>query len=147
MEKLVVATNENDILERFWRTGWYEKNDSSSKGKEGETEVVTDGHQAGGGVKETLSPAMDILVSSNFERLLWYLAYDTQAPPSSGVDAVAGVGDASDLKNRVKRAQASVAGWMAELKNTGRVDLSSVLVKAKEDFSAERVSNDQASRR
>jgi len=25
IEKLVVATNENDILDRFWKTGYYEK--------------------------------------------------------------------------------------------------------------------------
>jgi threonine synthase len=33
-------------------------------------------------VKETLSPAMDILISSNFEHLLWYLAYSVYNTPS-----------------------------------------------------------------
>jgi threonine synthase len=153
MEPLVVATNENDILERFWKTGIYEKKDSSASHVKDvpETEVAggsSDGHQANGGVKETLSPAMDILVSSNFERLLWYLAYDTQAVPPSGVVAptsVAGAGDAGDLGDRVRRAQATVAGWMADLKKTGRVDLSSILTKAKEDFLAERVSDEEVS--
>ncbi|KAG2367458.1 tryptophan synthase beta subunit-like PLP-dependent enzyme [Suillus spraguei] len=56
MAKLVIATNANDILTRFWKTGRYEKVDSNSS-----SAVV-------GGVVETLSPAMDILVSSNFER-------------------------------------------------------------------------------
>jgi threonine synthase len=41
--------------------------EGSSGGKE-----VTDAS----GVKETLSPAMDILMSSNFESLLWYLAFE-----------------------------------------------------------------------
>ncbi|WP_412051539.1 threonine synthase [Hoeflea sp. Naph1] len=47
--KLVVATNENDILARTLRTGRYEMR----------------------GVTATTSPSMDIQISSNFERLLF----------------------------------------------------------------------------
>ncbi len=48
--RLLVATNENDILARFFDTGVYAK----------------------GEVRFTLSPAMDIQVASNFERFLYY---------------------------------------------------------------------------
>ncbi|MCB1446559.1 MAG: threonine synthase [Rhizobiaceae bacterium] len=47
--RLVVATNENDIVARTLRTGRYEMR----------------------GVKATTSPSMDIQISSNFERLLF----------------------------------------------------------------------------
>ncbi len=47
--KLVVATNRNDILARFFESGEYRK----------------------GGVNPTISPSMDIQVASNFERLLF----------------------------------------------------------------------------
>ena len=156
MRQLVVATNENDILTRFWQTGRYEKMDSApTKAQAPATEVAegsSDGAQAAaGGVKETLSPAMDILVSSNFERLLFYLAYDTQAVPSANASGdsapvepgTEGAGRADDAADRVRRAQAKVSGWMTELKSTGRVDLGEVLTKAKEDFLAERVSDDE----
>ena len=49
IEKIIVATNENDILDRFFRSGKYYKNK----------------------VKATNSPSMDIQVASNFERLLY----------------------------------------------------------------------------
>jgi threonine synthase len=49
IDKLVVATNENDILARTLETGRYEMRD----------------------VKATTSPSMDIQISSNFERLLF----------------------------------------------------------------------------
>jgi threonine synthase len=49
IERLVVATNENDILAR----------------------AMADGRYRPKGVKATLSPSMDIEVSSNFERLLF----------------------------------------------------------------------------
>lgn len=49
IDRLVVATNENDILARALKTGRYEMR----------------------GVKATTSPSMDIQISSNFERLLF----------------------------------------------------------------------------
>jgi threonine synthase len=48
-ERLVIATNENDILARAWSTGTYALSD----------------------VVATSSPSMDIQVSSNFERFLF----------------------------------------------------------------------------
>ncbi len=53
IEKLVVATNQNDILHRALSTGEYRMD----------------------GVKPSISPSMDIQVSSNFERAL-FNAYD-----------------------------------------------------------------------
>lgn len=50
VSKLVLATNSNDILARFFNTGVYER----------------------GGVTHSLSPSMDIQVASNFERYLYY---------------------------------------------------------------------------
>ncbi len=67
ISQLVIATNENDILHRFWQTGAYEKLLSVQ---------LKEYNPPADGVKETMSPAMDILISSNFERLLWFLAYD-----------------------------------------------------------------------
>lgn len=48
-QRLIVATNANDILHRFFENGRMQKD----------------------GVKATLSPSMDIQVSSNFERVLF----------------------------------------------------------------------------
>jgi threonine synthase len=50
--KLIVATNENDILHRFFTKGEYHRES----------------------IAETISPSMDICVSSNFERYLFHLA-------------------------------------------------------------------------
>jgi threonine synthase len=62
ISKLIIATNENDV-HCFWQTGAYEK--------QGVHSTSADGFNAHSkGVRETLSPAMDILISSNFERLL-----------------------------------------------------------------------------
>ena len=49
IEKLMVATNENDILERVINMGEYKPTE----------------------VKQSLSPSMDVQISSNFERLLF----------------------------------------------------------------------------
>lgn len=116
VDKLVIATNDNDILDRFWKTGKYEKS-----------------ADAAGGVKETLSPAMDILVSSNFERLLWFLAHE-----------FAGTAGMDDTWNK-KQAGQEVASWLKELKDTGSFGPvhKDVLAGAQRDFESERVTDAQ----
>lgn len=121
VDKLVVATNENDILDRFWKTGRYEKQASAAQ------------EAAGDAVKETLSPAMDILVSSNFERLLWFLAYEFAA--AAGMD---------DAWNK-KQAGQEVTTWLKELKTKGGFGpvYTDVLETARRTFESERVSDPQ----
>ncbi|MBI1170672.1 threonine synthase [bacterium] len=91
IEKLVIATNQNDILDRALRTGGYE----------------TDG------VKPSISPSMDIQVSSNFERAL-FDAYD--------------------------RDGAAVAALMAELKSGGFRISQGALQKLRDEFASGRCS-------
>ncbi len=57
IHRLVVATNENDILARCFQTGVYRR----------------------GGVTATISPSMDIQIASNFERYLYYFAGENPA--------------------------------------------------------------------
>ena len=130
-EKLVIATNENDILDRFWRTGHYEK--KAVHGIEAQGGIAADGAKAHeDGVKETLSPAMDILVSSNFERLLWFLAHDYAA--EAGLD--------DEWTKR--QAGQEVEAWLKKLKSEGGFGvLPDILEAAKKDFESERVSDAQ----
>src|SRR5699024_5222968 len=51
INKLICASNSNNVLYDFFRTGTYDKNRDFIK---------------------TISPSMDILISSNFERLLYH---------------------------------------------------------------------------
>lgn len=100
---LCVSTNSNDILYRFLNTGTYSKE---------------------GQVHATLSPAMDILISSNFERFLWAAARQTIA--TSNVAAGKLLND-----------------WMDSLKSKGSFKVpSEVFEKAKSTFSAQRASDD-----
>ena len=128
--KLVVATNENDILDRFWKTGHYEK--KAVRGVEAQGGLAADGVKAHeDGVKETLSPAMDILISS-FERLLWYLSYEFAAA----------VGMDDDWTK--KQAGQEVEGWLKQLKSKGGFSVyEEILEAAKKDFESERVSDEQ----
>ena len=77
VRKLICASNKNKVLYDFFRTGIYDRNRDFFV---------------------TTSPSMDILISSNLERLLWYL---------SGCDS------------------SVVAGLMRQLSETGRYEISS----------------------
>lgn len=84
--KLIVATNENDILYRFFSRGEYHRYT----------------------INKTISPSMDICVSSNFERYLYHLADD----------------DSTTLKN-----------WMEAFESTGKLTISGKkLETAQNDF-------------
>ncbi len=83
---LVCASNQNDVLTDFLRTGCYDRRRPFHK---------------------TLSPSMDILVSSNLERLLYLLCEDTE----------------------------EVAGYMHKLKEEGAYTVSAeLLAKLKAEF-------------
>jgi threonine synthase len=94
IEKLVIATNQNDILDRALKTGAY----------------ATDG------VKPSISPSMDIQVSSNFERVLF--------------DAYG-------------RDGASVSALMTELKTGGFVISQGALQMLRESFASGRCDEDE----
>ncbi len=86
VNRLVVATNQNDILHRFFSTGAY--------------------HQST--VTPTLSPSMDIQISSNFERYLFELA---------GRDA------------------ATIRNWMRTFRETGKLTIEApLLAEARREF-------------
>lgn len=89
VNKLICASNENNVLTDFIDTGVYDKNRQ---------------------FKTTISPSMDILISSNLERLLF----------------IATNGD-----------DKQVALWMDELKNNGKYEVTeAVKAKIKETFVA-----------
>jgi threonine synthase len=131
--KLIIATNENDILHRFWQTGSYAKHHAHpEKVPGGFKEDGVKAHEEG--VKETPSPAMDILVSSNFERLLWHLRlqYEFDTNPERRVEV------------SVRKAGEKIHEWFLHLKSTGSFTVEpEMLDLAKEIFGTYRVSNDE----
>ncbi|KAI8824488.1 tryptophan synthase beta subunit-like PLP-dependent enzyme [Fimicolochytrium jonesii] len=113
--QLIVATNENDILHRFFQSGKYEKRHTAN------------GHEE---VKQTLSPAMDILVSSNFERLIWYLA------KGDGRSGQASANEEEEEKKAQKSSE-TVTRWVTDLKEKGGFEVpSDLLARARELFTS-----------
>ncbi|ANB14744.1 threonine synthase THR4 [Sugiyamaella lignohabitans] len=107
IDQLVIATNDNDILHRFFQSGDYSKS-------VGDAAPV---------VHATLSPAMDILVSSNFERFLWYVARENLASTNE---------EAGAILNK----------WMSELKTKGKFHVpENALAAARKEFSSEHTSD------
>jgi len=96
INRLICASNANNVLTEFIQSGVYDRNRNFAK---------------------TLSPSMDILISSNLERLLYEI---------TGHDA------------------ALVSGWMEELKTQGKYEVSqSVANKISELFWADFSSDEE----
>ena len=92
IDKLILATNENDILHRFFTTGRYQR----------------------GGVHFTHSPAMDIQVSSNFERYLYYQFAQNTARVAGFMQEFLGKGSATVNFNTVNFDDAFATGCVTD---------------------------------
>jgi threonine synthase len=86
VNKFICASNENKALTDFFETGVYDANR--------EFHVTT-------------SPSMDILISSNLERLLWHLSGENSA---------------------------EVSGYMKSLEDSGRYEVSAKIREGMKDF-------------
>jgi threonine synthase len=146
--KLVIATNENDILHRFWKTGTYSKQPAPPSEAEGGG-FIQDGVKAHEvGVKETLSPAMDILVSSNFERLLWELTFlYEKAMGIASLTMNRGPNPPSTTESPIQRTGHKINTWFTELKKTNSftVHEPDILLSARLLFTTYRVSDAETS--
>jgi len=98
VSKLSLATNENDILSRFFNSGTY-----------GMADVVP-----------TLSPSMDIQVASNFERLLFDLASRDGAATEALMQELSRSGRFSVPQDWIQRARACFASARVDEETTTR---------------------------
>lgn len=87
--KLVVCTNENDVLHRFLSTGTYSNIQSHL----------------------TIAPSMDISVSSNFERYLFYLADEHADTLNSWMTVFEATGEVSLAPALLERAKAEFLSY------------------------------------
>mgnify|MGYP002547206966 FL=1 len=91
--KLICASNENKVLFDFFETGVYDRN----------RDFIL-----------TTSPSMDILISSNLERLIFKIAGEDAAATAAMMDALSSTGKYSltdDMKAQLKD---FVGGWASE---------------------------------
>jgi len=96
IERLVVGSNSNDILTRFFETGVMEA----------------------APVTPTLSPSMDIQISSNFERLLFDLHQRDSAALLDGMDRFRASGSFSVAPSQLDTARALFAAYRADDETT-----------------------------
>lgn len=92
INKLILATNENNILERFIREGVYEP----------------------GAFRGTYSPSMDIQVASNFERYLFYLYGEDGQAVTAIMQQLKDTGRVVISGDKIQLAQADFAGYSVE---------------------------------
>ena len=88
INKLIVATNKNDILQRVINTGEYKPDK----------------------VKPSITPSMDIQVASNFERLLFYIMDENDNNVSSLMDELSSKGSFKLQKNEIGKIKKDFEG-------------------------------------
>jgi threonine synthase len=93
---LIVATNENDILHRFFTHGEYHREE----------------------IHKSISPSMDICVSSNFERYLYHLAGDDATTLASWMSAFESTGKLTITGKKLDEARADFKSARADTADT-----------------------------
>ncbi|OSP56515.1 threonine synthase [Pseudoruegeria sp. SK021] len=106
IERLVIATNQNDILHRTFQTGAYSK----------------------AGVTPSISPSMDIQVSSNFERILFDVYDRDGAAVAQQMDALSATGSFTISQGAFDR--------LRELFDSGRASEDDTLATIAQVFAA-----------
>lgn len=98
--KLICASNENKVLYDFFQTGIYDKN----------REFIL-----------TTSPSMDILISSNLERLIYQIAGEDGKTTKEMMEALVSKGRYSITDEMKSRMRDFVGGWASEEKCAGEI--------------------------
>ena len=88
INKLIVATNKNDILQRVINTGEYKPDI----------------------VKPSITPSMDIQVASNFERLLFYILNENDSSVSSLMNDLSSKGSFKLQKKEIEKIKKDFEG-------------------------------------
>ena len=88
INKLIVATNKNDILQRVINTGEYKPDI----------------------VKPSITPSMDIQVASNFERLLFYILNENDSSVSSLMNDLSSKGSFNLQKEEIEKIKKDFEG-------------------------------------
>ena len=98
--KLICASNENKVLYDFFDTGIYDRN----------REFVL-----------TSSPSMDILISSNLERLIYRIAGEDAAKTKEMMDALSADGKYTLTEEMKAQLADFVGGWASEEKTAAEI--------------------------
>ena len=93
VNRLVCASNDNNVLFDFFESGTYDRNRKFMK---------------------TISPSMDILISSNLERLIYHMYDDDDASVRELMNDLSSKGEYSVTKKAMEKASGFVAGYATE---------------------------------
>jgi threonine synthase len=93
INKLICASNENKVLFDFFQTGRYNKNRDF---------ILTD------------SPSMDILVSSNLERLIYHIANCDSEQTAQLMKALSTQGEYEITESMKEKLNEFIGGWASE---------------------------------
>ena len=98
--KLICASNDNKVLFDFFQTGTYDKN----------REFIL-----------TSSPSMDILISSNLERLIYKIAGEDATATKNFMDALTKEGKYVITEEMKARMEDFIGGWASEAETSAEI--------------------------